>query len=272
VTVVVGTVLAPPYLYVRNNIYNLRLRARGVKSDSITFSLRTTDKTVATRITKDILKRLATIQSGEPLATWKQLRARLESIAPVCVAIAHGDAAASADGNVPEGKQFEKVPLFQAPLLGIPVSSLRFSITMASDTNKSGVTTLRKQGFEFTVGRDSSGMEVAALWYSIDGDLLTITQDSYPKDAPEEQWDEMLTNLLEVDGCTKFQDRIAQAPPPGKQRDKWNAVRMARVDDLFTSYAERLKREERKEFIFKLAEVTGPIESTLSRHPNLMAD
>jgi hypothetical protein len=269
--VLVGTVLAPPYLYVRNKVYTLRLRARGVKSDSITFSLRTTDKTVATKITKDILKRLATFQSEEPSATWKQLRARLDSIAPVCVAIAHGDAATAADGNVPDGKQFEKVPLFQAPLLGIPVSALRFSITMATGTNKSGVTMLRTQGFEFTVGRDSSGTEVTALWYSIDGDLLTITQDSYPKDAPEEQWDEMLTNLLEVGGCSKFQDRLAQAPPPGKQRDKWNAVRMARVDDLLASYVERLKREERKEFIFKLAEVTGPIESTLSRRPEPMA-
>ncbi|TBN49852.1 hypothetical protein [Pseudomonas sp. BGI-2] len=262
-TELLGTVVAPPYLYVRNKVYTLRLRARGVKSDSITFSLRTTDKTVATRITKDILKRLDTFQSGEPSATWQQLRAHLDSIAPVCVAIAHGEAAMAENGHVPEGKQFEKVPVFQAPLFGIPVSTLRFSITMASGANKSGVPMLRTQGFEFTVGRNSSGTEVTALWYSIDGDLLTITQDSYPKDAPEERWDEMLTNVLEVDGCTKFQDRIAQAPPPGKQRDKWNALRMARVDDLLTSYVERLKLEERTQFIFKLAELTGPIESTL---------
>ncbi len=123
----------------------------------------------------------------------------------------------------------------------------------------------RPQGFEFTVGRDSSGTEVIALWYSIDGDLLTVTQDSYPKDAPEEQWDEMLTNILEVQGCTKFQDRISQAPPLGKQRDKWNATRMARIDDLLTSYVERLKLRERTKFIFKLAEITGPIESTLMK-------
>ncbi|WP_212760540.1 DUF2815 family protein [Pseudomonas fluorescens] len=102
---VLGTVLASPYLYRRNKVYYLRLRVRGVKSDSITFSLRTIDKTVATGITKDILKRLAKYHLERSSATWKQLRARLPDITQRCLAAAHGETSMAAYRTVPEKLQ-----------------------------------------------------------------------------------------------------------------------------------------------------------------------
>ncbi|MHC8370143.1 hypothetical protein ACYZT2_04845 [Pseudomonas sp. MDT1-85] len=98
---VLGTVLASPYLYRRNKVYYLRLRVRGVKSESITFSLRTIDKAVATGITKDILKRLAKYHLERPSASWRQLRARLPDITQRCLATAHGDASMAAYRTVP---------------------------------------------------------------------------------------------------------------------------------------------------------------------------
>lgn len=106
---VLGTVLASPYLYRRNKVYYLRLRVRGVKSDSITFSLRTIDKTVAAGITKDILKRLANYHLERPSVTWRQLRERLPDIAQRCLAIAHGDASTAAYRTVPV-KLLESAP------------------------------------------------------------------------------------------------------------------------------------------------------------------
>lgn len=291
-TGLLDTVLANPYHFTRNGIYYLRLRARGATSDAVTISLRTPDKEVAMGVTKDILKSLAAFHFGAPSATWKQIKAQFDVIAPECVAKVYGDVSTAAYGSayeesisskgfdnpesqgqhqlgelayesLPTGKRLEKVPVFEAPRFGVPVSRLCFSATVVDGTNKSGVVVLRPQAFEYMVGQGPSGKDVSSLWYSIDGDLLTVTEDSFPKNAPEEQWDEILTNLLEVQGCTKFQDRIAPAPPPGKQRDEWNATRMARVDELLTSYTERLKLKERKKFVFKLADVTGPVESTL---------
>lgn len=95
------TVLAIPYLYRRNKVYYLRLRVRGVKSDSITISLRTIDKNVAAGITKDILKRLADYHLKRPSATWGQLRARLPDIAQQCLSTAYRDASMAARRAVP---------------------------------------------------------------------------------------------------------------------------------------------------------------------------
>lgn len=288
------TVLANPYHFKRNGIYYLRLRARGATSDAVTISLRTSVREVALRVTKDILKCLAAFHFENPSATWKQIKVQLDAIAPECVAKAQGDVSIAAYGDAheeaissngfdkpesqgkastgesacetpPTGRRLEKVPVFDAPRFGIPLSRLRFSVTVVSGTNKSGILMLHPQAFEFKLGRDPSGKDVNALWYSIDGDLLTVTEDSFPKGAPEEQWDEMLTNILEVQGCTKFPDRITPAPPPGKQREEWNATRMARVDELLISFTERLKLKERTKFVFKMADVTGPIESTLMK-------
>jgi hypothetical protein len=243
-------------------------------------------------VTKGILKSLAAFHFGAPSATWKQIKAQLDVIAPECVAKVYGDVSTaayrSADEepisskgfakpesqgtdqtaesvcqDLPTERRMEKVDVFEAPRSGIPVSRVHFSVTVVGGMNKAGATIHRPQNFEFTLGRAPCGKDVTSLWYSIDGDLLTVTEDSFPKGAPEEQWDEILTNILEVQGCTKFQGKIAPAPPSGKQRDEWNTARMARVDELLISYTERLKLMERTKFIFKLADVTGPIEPTL---------
>ncbi len=72
----------------------------------------------------------------------------------------------------------------------------------------------------------------------------------------------MLRGFLEVIGSTKFKEKgVTEAPPPGKDRDEWNASRMARADDLLAIEASRLKSQEVREFIYKLDEITGPIEA-----------
>ncbi|MFW9082797.1 DUF2815 family protein [Pseudomonas sp. P2757] len=88
-------------MYKRIKVYYLRLRVRGVNSDSISFSLHTSDKTVAIGITEDILKRLAKYHLARPSATWKQLRTRLPEITQQCLATAHGDASTAAYRAVP---------------------------------------------------------------------------------------------------------------------------------------------------------------------------
>ncbi|SMQ26940.1 hypothetical protein SAMN04488483_3312 [Pseudomonas helmanticensis] len=92
------TVLAVPYLYRRKEVFYLRLRTRGVASDSTTISLRTFDKAVATKITADILKRLEEFHLGEPSATWKRLKENLHDIAQGCLVNAHGAPSLAAYG------------------------------------------------------------------------------------------------------------------------------------------------------------------------------
>jgi hypothetical protein len=93
------TVLAVPYLYRRKEVFYLRLRTRGVASDSTTISLRTFDKAIATKITADILKRLEEFHLGEPSSTWERLKENLHDIAQGCLVNAHGDPSLAAYGT-----------------------------------------------------------------------------------------------------------------------------------------------------------------------------
>lgn len=109
------TVLAVPYLYRRKEVFYLRLRTRGVASDSTTISLRTFDKAVATKITADILKRLEEFHLGEPSATWERLKENLHDIDQGCLVNAHGDPSLAAYGTG-RSKPRDSVGISQAPL------------------------------------------------------------------------------------------------------------------------------------------------------------
>lgn len=91
VTTLLKTVLARPYHYRRNGLYYFRLRPKGVLADSFTVSLRTTDRTTAMDISKDIQRALAVFHLDNVEATWLELKPRLVEIAMECLQHAHGD-------------------------------------------------------------------------------------------------------------------------------------------------------------------------------------
>lgn len=84
------TALAKPYHYRRSGRYYLRLRPQGTSNGFFTLSLRTTDRTTAMNISKDILKALAVFHLDKPEATWGELREQLLVIAEDCLSTAHG--------------------------------------------------------------------------------------------------------------------------------------------------------------------------------------
>ncbi|MBP5089954.1 hypothetical protein HUS91_31255 [Pseudomonas chlororaphis] len=147
----------------------------------------------------------------------------------------------------------------KASHFGRSVKALCFS-TLTSTTST--------ERLRFALGLGSSGESVTALWYMINQHFLTVTRESCPPDAPhglsDAAWDEMLRCSLEIFGDMKFKDHgVAEAPPPGDARDRWSAKREARVEQLLAEMAERYKRREYTEFIYRIEEITGPIEITL---------
>jgi hypothetical protein len=99
------TTLAIPYHFRRNGVCYLRLRPQGALSDTVTVSLRTSDRAMAEKLAKDILKHLAKFHLGKPSATWKQLKARLYDIVRECLANTHGDASMAAYRDVHEKRR-----------------------------------------------------------------------------------------------------------------------------------------------------------------------
>lgn len=86
-----ATVLAKPWHYRRHGRYYLRLRPRNQTRDLFTISLRTTDRTFAMELSKNILRALALFQLDKPEATWPELREQLTAIAVECLEMGHGD-------------------------------------------------------------------------------------------------------------------------------------------------------------------------------------
>ncbi|MDP2745965.1 tyrosine-type recombinase/integrase [Pseudomonas sp.] len=86
-----ATQLAKPWHYRRNGRYYLRFRPKGRPFVTFTLSLRTTDRTTAMELSKDILRALAVFHLDQPQATWDELKAQLIVIAEECLSMAHGD-------------------------------------------------------------------------------------------------------------------------------------------------------------------------------------
>lgn len=86
-----ATQLAKPWHYRRNGRYYLRFRPKGRPFVTFTLSLRTTDRTTAMELSKDILRALAVFHLDKPQATWDELKAQLLVIAEECLSMAHGD-------------------------------------------------------------------------------------------------------------------------------------------------------------------------------------
>jgi integrase len=85
------TQLAKPWHFRRHGRYYLRFRPRNQTQGVFTISLRTTDRTTAMEISKDIIRALAAFHLDRPSATWGELREQLKTIATECLEMAHGD-------------------------------------------------------------------------------------------------------------------------------------------------------------------------------------
>lgn len=85
------TELAKPWHFRRHGRYYLRFRPRNQTLGVFTVSLRTTDRTTAMEISKDIITALAAFHLDKPEATWGELREHLKVIAKECLEMAHGD-------------------------------------------------------------------------------------------------------------------------------------------------------------------------------------
>lgn len=86
-----AVVLAKPWHYRRNGRYYLRLRPRCHTGSFFTLSLRTTNRTTAMELTKNITNALAFFQLDKPEAKWPELREQLVAIAEACLEEAHCD-------------------------------------------------------------------------------------------------------------------------------------------------------------------------------------
>lgn len=69
--------LGRPWHYRRNGRYYLRLRPRGSYRQSVTISLRTSERPAAMSLSQEILQALSTFHLDNPEATWEELRERL---------------------------------------------------------------------------------------------------------------------------------------------------------------------------------------------------
>lgn len=85
------TQLAKPWHFRRHGRYYLRFRPRNQTLGVFTISLRTTDRTTAMEISKDIIRALAAFHLDRPSATWGELREQLKIVATECLEMAHGD-------------------------------------------------------------------------------------------------------------------------------------------------------------------------------------
>lgn len=81
--------LGRPWHYRRNGRYYLRLRPRGSYRQSVTISLRTSERPAAMTLSQEILQALATFHLDNPEATWEELRERLLEIAEDALSQAH---------------------------------------------------------------------------------------------------------------------------------------------------------------------------------------
>lgn len=88
--------LGRPWHYRRNGRYYLRLRPRGSYRQSVTISLRTSERPAAMSLSQEILQALATFHLDNPEAAWEELRERLLDIAEDCLSQAHDDSSLSA--------------------------------------------------------------------------------------------------------------------------------------------------------------------------------
>ena len=90
-TTLLQTVLARPYLYRREGVYYLRMRPVGSTKQLFTVSLRTTERTRATELSKDILAALAVFHLGNPETPWADIYARLSVVAQEALTASHTD-------------------------------------------------------------------------------------------------------------------------------------------------------------------------------------
>lgn len=118
--------------------------------------------------------------------------------------------------------------------------------------------TVTPERCEYVLGLGPCGRVVTELRYSIDSSYLTVTQTSYPEDAPEDVEEELVTltrRLLSVTGGYQSVD-------PGASRESWVSVQKDRIDGLKAIHKARKNLKEIKEFIYKVQEITGRIETT----------
>ncbi|AZE12649.1 hypothetical protein C4K10_4383 [Pseudomonas chlororaphis subsp. aureofaciens] len=85
------TILARPYLYRRNGVYHLRMRPVGSTTGFFTVSLRTSERSQANELTKDILASLAVFHLGDREASWTDIRDQLSEVARNALYMAHTD-------------------------------------------------------------------------------------------------------------------------------------------------------------------------------------
>ena len=77
----VRVVLASPWHFRKQGVYQLRVRPKGSAVASCTVSLRTTDRPTAMTTSKQLQTALRTFHLDNPEATWPEIRDRLRSIA-----------------------------------------------------------------------------------------------------------------------------------------------------------------------------------------------
>lgn len=88
--------LGRPWHYRRNGRYYLRLRPRGSYRQSVTISLRTSERSAAMSLSQEILQALAMFHLDNPEATWEELRGHLLDIAEDALSQAHDSDSLSA--------------------------------------------------------------------------------------------------------------------------------------------------------------------------------
>ncbi|MDF2397087.1 hypothetical protein GWQ44_16190 [Pseudomonas sp. 3MA1] len=121
-----------------------------------------------------------------------------------------------------------------------------------------GKVTVTPERCEYVLGLGPCGRVVTELRYSLDSSYLTVTQTSYPQDAPEDVEVELLTlikRLHDVTGGYRSVD-------PGASGDQWVSVQQDRIDGLKAIRRAREKLKEIKQFTYKVQEITGRIETT----------
>lgn len=121
-----------------------------------------------------------------------------------------------------------------------------------------GKVTVTPERCEYVLGLGPCGRVVTELRYSIDSSYLTVTQTSYPQDAPEDVEEELISLMKRLhDVRSGF-----LSVDPGDSRESWVSVQKDRIDGLRAILRAREKLKEIKQFTYKVQEITGRIETT----------
>lgn len=121
-----------------------------------------------------------------------------------------------------------------------------------------GKVTVTPERCEYVLGLGPCGRVVTELCYSIDSSYLTVTQTSYPQDAPEDVTEELFALTRKIHRVWVGAERV----DPGVDGEQWEAVQKDRAEGLRALLAAREKLKEIKQFTYKVQEITGRIETT----------